>query len=179
MTLVTLDDALYERPMGVHEGLDLLLRSSLGAPKWVVMKDSFPGEDPRTVAYPVTIIDDETLSIVATLSSPGLTTSSNLAIAEDAGNAVTLQVSSTDIASNGLPVTLPDDVKLKITPQPGSATKTADWNIDVEEIALDGVATITIVDDTNAENTERVTFEVGLEDDPTFQSATATLRYHG
>ena len=28
--------------------------------------------------------------------------------------AVTLQVSSTDIASNGLPVTLPDDVKLKI-----------------------------------------------------------------
>ena len=41
---------------------------------------------------------------------------------------------------------------------------------------MDGVATIIIVDDTNVEHTERVTFEVGLEDDPTFQSATATLR---
>ena len=176
VTLVTLDDALYERPMGEHEGLVLELRGAPGAPNWAVIKGPFPGANPRTVVYPVTIIDDETLSIVATLSSPGLTTSSNLAIAEDAGNAVTLQVSSTDIASNGLPVTLPDDVKLKITPQPGSATKTADWNIDVEEIDLDGVATITIVDDTNVEHTERVTFEVGLEDDPTFQSATATLR---
>ena len=174
VTLVTVDDALYERPMGVHEGLELELTGAPGAPNWAVVKGPFPGA--RTARYPVTIIDDETLSIVATLSSPGLTTSSNLAIAEDAGNAVTLQVNSTDIASNGLPVTLPDDVKLKITPQPGGATRIADWNIDVEEFALDGVATITIVDDTNAENTERVTFEVGLEDDSTFQSATATLR---
>ena len=176
VTLETLDDALYERPMGVHEGLELELRRAPGAPNWVVMKGPLPGANPSAVAYPVTIIDDETLSIVATLSSPGLTTSSDLAIAEDAGNAVTLQVSSTDIASNGLPVTLPDDVKLKITPQPGSATRAADWTIDVEEIALDGVATITIVDDANVENTEQVTFEVGLEDDATFQSARATLR---
>ncbi len=176
VTLETLDDALYERPMGVHEGLELELRRAPGAPNWVVMKGPLPGANPSAVAYPVTIIDDETLSIVATLSSPGLTTSSDLAIAEDAGNAVTLQVSSTDIASNGLPVTLPDDVKLKITPQPGSATRAADWTIDVDEIALDGVATITIVDDANVENTEQVTFEVGLEDDATFQSARATLR---
>ena len=176
VTLETLDDALYERPMGVHEGLELELRRAPGAPIWAVMKGPFPGANPGTVAYPVTIIDDETLSIVATLSSPGLTTSSDLAIAEDSGNAVTLQVSSTDIASNGLPVTLPDDVKLKITPQPGSATRTADWNIDVEEIAFDGVATITIVDDANVENTEQVSFQVGLEDDATFQSARATLR---
>ena len=176
VTLETLDDALYERPMGVHEGLELELRRAPGAPNWVVMKGPLPGANPGAVAYPVTIIDDETLSIVATLSSPGLTTSSDLAIAEDAGNAVTLQVSSTDIASNGLPVTLPDDVKLKITPQPGSATRAADWTIDVDEIALDGVATITIVDDANVENTEQVTFEVGLEDDATFQSARATLR---
>ena len=176
VTLETLDDALYERPMGVHEGLELELRRAPGAPNWVVMKGPLPGANPSAVAYPVTIIDDETLSIVATLSSPGLTTGSDLAIAEDAGNAVTLQVSSTDIASNGLPVTLPDDVKLKITPQPGSATRAADWTIDVDEIALDGVATITIVDDANVENTEQVTFEVGLEDDATFQSARATLR---
>ena len=176
VTLETLDDALYERPMGVHEGLELELRLAPGAPNWVVMKGPLPGANPSAVAYPITIIDDETLSIVATLSSPGLTTSSDLAIAEDAGNAVTLQVSSTDIASNGLPVTLPDDVKLKITPQPGSATRAADWTIDVDEIALDGVATITIVDDANVENTEQVTFEVGLEDDATFQSARATLR---
>ena len=174
--LMTLDDAFYERPMGVHEGLGLEIRDAPGAPNRVEMIGPLPGEHPRTARYPVTIIDDETLSIVATLSSPRLTTSSNLAIAEDAGNTVTLRVSSTDIASNGQPVTLPDDVKLKITPQPGGATKTADWNIDVEEIAFEGVATITVVDDTNAEHTERVTFEVGLEVDPTFQSARATLR---
>ena len=174
--LVTFDDALYKRSMGAHDGLEIELRNSLGTPNWVETIGPSAGEDSDTVRYPVTIIYNETLSIVATLSSPGLTASSNLAIAEDAGNAVTLQVSSTDTASNGQPVTLPDDVKLKITPQPGDATESVDWNIDVEEIALDGVATITIVDDTNVEHTERVTFAVGLEDDPTFQSARATLR---
>ncbi len=154
--------------MAAHEGLEIELRNSLGTPNWVEMIGPSPGEDPGTVRYPVTIIDDETLSIVATLSSPGLTTSSNLAIAKDAG---TLQVSSTDTASNGQPVTLPDDAKLKITPQPGGATESVDWNIDVEEIALDGVATITIVYDTNVEHTERVTFAVTLEYDKTLDTS--------
>ena len=174
VTLVTVDDALYERPMGVHEQLDLQLHSAVGVPAWVTLVGPTEG----TTRYPVTIIDNETLNIEATLSATGITAGSSIEINEDSGLDVTLEVSSMDTASTGEPVALPDDVKLKITPVAppiAAATETDDWTIDEDEIDLDGDATITIVDDTDMEGAERILFEVGLENDPTFQAARATL----
>ena len=174
VTLVTVDDALYERPMGVHEQLDLQLHGAAGVPAWVTLVGPTEG----TTRYPVTIIDNETLNIEATLSAPRITGGSSIEVNEDSRLHVALEVSSTDTASTGGPVALPDDVKLKITPvRPpiGAATVDDDWTIDTDEIGLDGVATITIVDDTDMEGAERILFEVGLENDPTFQAARATL----
>ena len=178
LTLETLDDALYERPMGADEDLEIELRRDTALPSWATLEGPSAGLLTGSKRYPVTIIDNETLSLDVTLSSPGLTAGASLRIAEDAGESVTLQVSSPDTASDGNPVQLPPGVKLTITPDTPTtrgATKDDDWTIDVDEIALDGVATITLVNDTDEEGPERVFFKVGFADDPEFQSATATL----
>ena len=60
-------------------------------------------------------------------------------------------------------------------PSTRGATQTDDWTIDVTEIALDETATIAIVNDSDTELTERVTFEVGLTGDNTLESSSATL----
>ena len=174
VTLETVDDALYERPMGVHERLEIGLSKTSATPAWVTLKAPTMG----TTRYPVTIIDNESLNLNAELSSPGLTTSANLRIDEDAGQDVTLTVTNTDLASDGNPVTLPPGVKLKITPDIPTnrgATETDDWTITPDEIDLGGTATITIIDDMLDEGPESVTFKVGFEDDARFQAASATL----
>ena len=174
VTLETLDDALYERPMGAQEGLEIETFESFLTPSWVTRKGPATG----TTRYPVTIIDNETLNLSAELSSTGLTTSANLRIDEDAGQTVTLTVTNTDLASDGNPVTLPPGVKLKITPDIPTnrgATETDDWTISPVEIDLGGTATITIIDDMLEEGPESVTFEVGFDDDAAFQAARATL----
>ena len=173
-TLETIDDALYERPMGSDESLEIILQGTGGSPPWVTHKGPTTG----TTRYPVTIQDNETLTLSAELSSTGLTAGQNLRIDEDAGQTVTLTVTNSDLASNGNPVTLPSGVKLKITPDIPTnrgATETDDWTITPDEIDLDGTATITIVDDMLEEGPESVTFEVGFDDDAAFQSARATL----
>ena len=173
-TLETVDDALYERPVGAHESLEIDLQGAGGTPPWVTRKGPTMG----TTRYPVTIIDDETLNLTAELSSTGLTAGASLRIDEDAGQTVTLTVTNSDLASDGNPVTLPPGVKLKITPVlPATrfATETDDWAITPDEIDLGGTATITIVDDTDEEGPESVTFEVGFDDDTGFQAASATL----
>ena len=145
-----------------------------GSPPWVTHKGPTTG----TTRYPVTIRDNETLTLSAELSSTGLTAGQNLRIDEDAGEDVTLTVTNSDLASDGNPVTLPPGVKLKITPDIPTnrgATETDDWTISPDEIDLGGTATITIVDDTDEEGPESVTFEVGFDDDTMFQSARATL----
>ena len=174
ITLETVEDALYERPMGSHESFELELQGAPGNPPWVTHKGPTMG----TTRYPVTIIDNETLNLSAELSSPGLTTGANLRIDEDAGQTVTLTVATTGLASDGNPVTLPPGVKLKITPVipvDRGATETADWTITPDELDLGGTATITIVDDMLEEGPESVTFDVGFEDDAQFQAASATL----
>ena len=173
-TLETLDDALYERPMGSHESLELNLQGVGGTPHWVTHKGPTTG----TTRYPVTITDNETLNLSAELSSTGLTAGQNLRIDEDAGQTVTLTVTNSDLASDGNPVTLPPGVKLKITPDipmNRGATETDDWTISPVEIDLGGTATITIIDDMLEEGPESVTFEVGFDDDAAFQAARATL----
>ena len=55
------------------------------------------------------------------------------------------------------------------------ATETDDWTINIVELDLGGTATITIVDDSDEEGPESVTFEVGFDDDAMFQKARATL----
>ena len=174
VTLETVDDALYERPMGAHEGLEINLQGAGGTPPWVTRIGPTTG----TTRYPVTITDDETLNLSAELSSTGLTAGQNLRIDEDAGQDVTLTVTNSDLASDGNPVTLPPGVKLKITPDipmNRGATETDDWTISPVEIDLGGTATITIIDDMLEEGPESVTFEVGFDDDAAFQSARATL----
>ena len=173
-TLETVEDALYERPMGSHESLEITLAKTGTTPTWVTLKGPTTG----TTLYPVTIRDDETLNLSAELSSTGLTAGQNLRIDEDAGEDVTLTVTNSDLASDGNPVTLPPGVKLKITPDIPTirgATETDDWTISPVEIDLGGTATITIVDDMLEEGPESVTFEVGFDDDAAFQSARATL----
>ena len=131
-----------------------------------------------TTRYPVTINDNETLNLSAELSSPGLTAGASLRIDEDAGQTVTLTVTTTDLVSDGNPVALPPGVKLKITPvipADRGATETADWTITPDEIDLGGTATITIVNDMLEEGPESVTFEVGFDDHAAFQAASATL----
>ena len=131
-----------------------------------------------TTSYPVTIVDNETLTLNAELSSPGLTAGAHLRIDEDAGQDVTLTVTNSDLASDGNPVTLPPGVKLKITPDIPTnrgAAKDDDWTISPDEIDLGGTATITIIDDILDEGPESVTFKVGFDDDEMFQSARATL----
>ena len=172
--LETVEDALYERPMGSHESFEIDLRASGATPPWVTRIGPTMG----TTLYPVTIQDNETLTLSAELSSTGLTAGQNLRIDEDAGEDVTLTVTNSDLASNGNPVTLPPGVKLKITPDIPTnrgATETDDWTISPDEIDLGGTATITIVDDMLEEGPESVTFEVGFDDDAAFQSARATL----
>ena len=174
VTLETVDDALYERPMGAHESLELELQGAGGTPPWVTRIGPTTG----TTRYPVTITDDETLNLSAELSSTGLTAGQNLRIDEDAGQDVTLTVTNSDLASDGNPVTLPPGVKLKITPDipmNRGATETDDWTISPVEIDLGGTATITIIDDMLEEGPESVTFEVGFDDDAAFQAARATL----
>ena len=174
VTLETVDDALYERPMGSHESLEIDLQGTGGSPPWVTHKGPTTG----TTRYPVTIRDNETLTLSAELSSTGLTAGQNLRIDEDAGEDVTLTVTNSDLASDGNPVTLPPGVKLKITPDIPTnrgATETDDWTISPDEIDLGGTATITIVDDMLEEGPESVTFEVGFDDDAAFQAARATL----
>ena len=174
VTLETVEDALYERPMGAHESLEIDLQGTGGAPSWLTRKGPTTG----TTSYPVTILDDETLNLTAELSSPGMTTGANLRIDEDAGQTVTLTVTTTDLASDGNPVALPPGVKLKITPvipADRGATETADWTITPDEIDLGGTATITIVNDMLEEGPESVTFEVGFDDHAAFQAASATL----
>ena len=90
-TVATVYDSLYERPMGDHEYFEIALGGTVSTPRWVERL----GPSMGTTNYPVTIIDNETLSIEATLSSTGLTASDNLVIAEDAGNTVTLEVTAT------------------------------------------------------------------------------------
>ena len=173
-TAVTEDDSLYERPMGEHEYFEIRIQAAGGAPGWVEHLGPSMGVDD----YPVTITDNETLSIEAKLSSTGLTASDNLVIAEDAGNTVTLAVTATGTKTHTDPLALPTGVNLTITPNvPATrgAMETNDWTIDVKEIALDGTATITIVDDSDIELTERVTFEVGLTGDDQIESSSATL----
>ena len=167
LTLETVDDALYERPMGVHERLEVDIAVTLATPAWLTRKGPTMG----TTRYPVTIRDNETLTLNATLSSPGLTTGANLRIDEDAGETVTLTVTNTDLASDGNAVTLPSGVMLKITPvipTNRGAARDDDWTINVEELDLGGTATITIVDDMLEEGPESVTFEVGFDDDAAF-----------
>ena len=174
ITLETVEDALYERPMGAHESLEIDLLGTGGTPSWVTRKGPTMG----TTRYPVTINDNETLNLSAELSSPGLTAGASLRIDEDAGQTVTLTVTTTDLASDGNPVALPPGVKLKITPvipADRGATETADWTITPDEIDLGGTATITIVDDMLEEGPESVTFEVGFDDHAAFQAASATL----
>ena len=174
LTVETVEDALYERPMGSHEGLEINLQSGGGTPTWVTVKGPTTG----TTRYPVTITDNETLNLSAELSSTGLTAGQNLRIDEDAGEDVTLTVTNSDLASNGNPVTLPPGVKLKITPDIPTnrgATETDDWTISPDEIDLGGTATITIIDDMLEEGPESVTFKVGFDDDAAFQAASATL----
>ena len=174
VTQQTIEDALYERPMGEQERYEIEPSESFLTPSWVTLKGPTMG----TTRYPVTIRDNETLNLNAELSSPGLTTSANLRIDEDAGQDVTLTVTNTDLASDGNPVTLPPGVKLKITPvipTNRGAARDDDWTITPDEIDLGGTATITIVDDMLDEGPESVTFEVGFEDDARFQSARATL----
>ena len=174
VTLQTVEDALYERPMGAHESLELDLQRAGGTPPWM----TFKGPTTGTTRYPVTITDNETLNLSAELSSTGLTAGQNLRIDEDAGQTVTLTVTNSDLASDGNPVTLPPGVKLKITPDIPTnrgATETDDWTISPDEIDLGGTATITIIDDMLEEGPESVTFEVGFDDDAAFQAARATL----
>ena len=174
VTLETVEDALYERPMGVHERLEIGLSDTFGTPAWVTLKGPTSG----TTRYPVTIVDNETLNLSAELSSPGLTAGQNLRIDEDAGQTVTLTVTNSELASNGNPVTLPPGVKLKITPDIPTnrgATETDDWTISPDEIDLGGTATITIIDDMLEEGPESVTFKVEFDDDAAFQAASATL----
>ncbi len=174
VTHQTVEDALYERPMGEHESYEIGLSPTSLTPTWLTRIGPTMG----TTRYPVTITDNETLNLSAELSSTGLTAGQNLRIDEDAGQTVTLTVTNSDLASNGNPVTLPPGVKLKITPviPPNrAATETADWSITPDEIDLGGTATITIVDDMLEEGPESVTFEVGFDDDAMFQSARATL----
>ena len=175
VTQQTIEDALYERPMGEQERFEIEpSASSLTTPSWVTLKGPTMG----TTSYPVTIVDNETLTLSAELSSPGLTTSAHLRIDEDAGQDVTLTVTNTDLASDGNPVALPPGVKLKITPDIPTnrgAAKDDDWTINVEELDLGGTATITIIDDMLDEGPESVTFKVGFDDDEMFQSARATL----
>ena len=174
VTLETVDDALYERPMGADESTEIELQGTGGTPSWVL----HIGPTSGTTRYPVTIRDNETLNLSAELSSTGLTAGQNLRIDEDAGEDVTLTVTNSDLASDGNPVTLPPGVKLKITPDIPTnrgATETDDWTISPDEIDLGGTATITIVDDMLEEGPESVTFEVGFDDDAAFQSARATL----
>ena len=169
-----MEDALYERPMGAHESLEIDLVGSGFTPSWMTLKGPTMG----TTRYPVTIIDNETLTLNAELSSPGLTTGASLRIDEDAGQTVTLTVTNSDLASDGNPVALPPGVKLKITPvipADRGATETADWTITPDEIDLGGTATITIVNDMLEEGPESVTFEVGFDDHAAFQAASATL----
>ena len=174
VTHQTVEDALYERPMGEHESYEIGLSPTSLTPTWLTRIGPTMG----TTRYPVTITDNETLNLSAELSSTGLTAGQNLRIDEDAGQTVTLTVTNSDLASNGNPVTLPPGVKLKITPVlPATrfATETADWSITPDEIDLGGTATITIIDDMLEEGPESVTFEVGFDDDAAFQSARATL----
>ena len=178
LTLETLDDALYERPMGANERLDIDLERFFSLPTWATLEGPSAGLLAGSKRYPVTIIDDETLTLNAELSSPGLTSGASLRIDEDAGEDVTLTVTNSDLASDGNPVTLPPGVKLKITPDIPTnrgATETDDWTITPDEIDLDGTATITIIDDMLDEGPESVTFEVGFEDDEMFQAASVTL----
>ena len=174
VTHQTVEDALYERPMGGHESYEIEPIVTSLTPTWLTRIGPTMG----TTRYPVTITDDETLNLSAELSSPGLTAGASLRIDEDAGQTVTLTVTNSDLASDGNPVTLPPGVKLKITPVlPATrfATKGSDWTITPDEIDLGGTATITIVDDTDEEGPERVTFEAGFDDDAMFQAASATL----
>ena len=175
VTQQTIEDALYERPMGEHERYEIGLSSvTFGTPAWVTPQGPATG----TTRYPVTIRDNESLNLNAELSSPGLTSGASLRIDEDAGETVTLTVTNTGLASDGNPVTLPPGVKLKITPDIPTnrgATETDDWTISPVEIDLGGTATITIIDDMLEEGPESVTFKVGFEDDEMFQSASATL----
>ena len=160
--------------MGANERLDIDLERFFSLPTWATLEGPTTG----TTRYPVTIIDNETLTLNAELSSPGLTAGTNLRIDEDAGQTVTLTVTNSDLASDGNPVTLPPGVKLKITPDIPTnrgATETDDWTISPVEIDLGGTATITIIDDMLEEGPESVTFEVGFDDDEMFQSARATL----
>ena len=146
VTHQTVEDALYERPMGEHESYEIGLSPTSLTPTWLTRIGPTMG----TTRYPVTITDNETLNLSAELSSTGLTAGQNLRIDEDAGQTVTLTVTNSDLASNGNPVTLPPGVKLKITPVlPATrfATETADWSITPDEIDLGGTATITIVND--------------------------------
>ena len=178
LTLETLDDALYEQPMGANERLDIDLERFFSLPTWATLEGPSAGILAGSKRYPVTIVDNETLTLNAELSSPGLTTSANLRIDEDAGQDVTLTVTNSDLASDGNPVALPPGVKLKITPDIPTnrgATETDDWTITPDEIDLDGTATITIIDDMLDEGPESVTFEVGFDDDAAFQAARATL----
>ena len=172
--LETKDDALYERPMGSHESFEIDLQRTGATPSWVTLQGPTTG----TTRYPVTIRDNETLTLNAELSSTGLTSGASLRIDEDAGETITLTVTNSDLASDGNPVTLPPGVKLKITPDIPTnrgATETDDWTITPDEIDLGGTATITIIDDMLEEGPESVTFEVGFDDDEMFQSARATL----
>ena len=174
VTHQTVEDAIYERPAGVHETYQLRLLTTFVLPSWVEIIGPTASED----FYPVTIVDNETLNLSAELSSPGITAGANLRIDEDAGQTVTLTVTNTDLASDGNPVTLPPGVKLKITPDIPTnrgATETDDWTISPDEIDLGGTATITIIDDMLEEGPESVTFEVGFDDDAAFQAARATL----
>ena len=173
-TAVTVDDSLYERPMGDQEYFEIKIQGLPSSPGWV----EYLGPSMGVTNYPVTITDNETLSIEAKLSSTGLTTSDNLVIAEDAGNTVTLAVTATGTKTHTDPLALPTGVKLTITPSVPStrgATQMDDWTIDMTEIALDETATITIVNDSDTELTERVTFEVGITGDDTLESSSATL----
>ena len=178
LTLETLDDALYEQPMGANERLDIDLERFFSLPTWATLEGPSAGLLAGSKRYPVTITDNESLNLNAELSSPGLTTSANLQIDEDAGEDVTLTVTNTGLASDGNPVTLPPGVKLKITPDIPTnrgATEADDWTISPDEIDLGGTATITIIDDMLDEGPESVTFKVGFEDDARFQAASATL----
>ena len=93
----TVEDALYERPMGAHEGFEIDLQAAGGTPPWVTLQGPTSG----TTRYPVTIQDNETLNLNAELSSTGLTSGANLRINEDAGEDVTLTVTNTGLASDG------------------------------------------------------------------------------
>ena len=164
--------------MGANERLDIDLERFFSLPTWATLEGPSAGLLAGSKRYPVTITDNESLNLSAELSSPGLTTSANLQIDEDAGEDVTLTVTNTGLASDGNPVTLPPGVKLKITPDTPTnrgAAKDDDWTITPDEIDLDGTATITIIDDMLDEGPESVTFKVGFEDDARFQAASATL----